>query len=194
MDKKAIDRAQAALHECTASILEMEAAKSFSELEKYWSSFLVSANRIYTRLEQGAKANGKSTSWFGRKQHERKNDKLLMYVRHARNVDEHNLEEITEREPSSLKLGVGPGAWRFDGTLGSGGTMKVTALGGQVPGVSKFVEFTPAKVRMIKVVDRGVPYDPPLDSSGNEIQPLEAAKLALGHLSNIIEEARKLAS
>jgi hypothetical protein len=191
MDKKAIDASIASLMKAAAAVVVMEAAKTFAELESAWSDFLINAHRVYTKLEQGAKTNGKSKDWFGRKKHERKTDPLMRYMHHARNVDEHGLAEITERAPSSLALGVGPGSWQFDGTIGPGGLMTVTALGGQVPGVSKFMEYTPAKVRMVKVKDRGVAYDPPLGQNSADLHPLDAAKLS-SYLQKMVEEAGHL--
>jgi hypothetical protein len=192
LDKKAIEKAQTTLTEAAASVADMEASKTFHELESAWSRFLVAANRVYTRLEQGAKSNSESKGWFGRKTHERRIDPLLRYIQHARNADEHSIAEITHREPSALKLGIGPGLWKFDGTIGCGGHMTVSAMGGQVPGKSKFAEYTPGDVRLIRVFDRGRPYDPPLDQNIREMTPLEAAKLALSHLVKLIEEAEKL--
>jgi hypothetical protein len=129
------------------------------------SDFLIAANRIFSKLEQGSKTNGQSKAWFGRKRHERRTNPLLRYIHHARNADEHGLAKVTDRTASGLALGVGPGMWRFDGTTGPGGGLQITAMGGQVPGLSKFVEIIPSKVRLIKVFDCGDPYDPPLDAS-----------------------------
>ena len=39
---------------------------------------------------------------------------------------------------------------------------KITALGSQVPVKSKFAEFKPAMVRLVRVFGKGDPYDPPL--------------------------------
>lgn len=193
MEKKAIDAAVNAANKARAAVAVMEKSAKFSELESAWSDFLIAANRIYTKLEQGAKANGTSQAWFGRKKHQRKKDTLLCYIHHARNVDEHGLTEITEKRLGRLALGIGPGAWRFDGTIGPGGTMTVTALGGQVPGVSKFAEIIPAKIIMIPIVDRGEKYDPPKSLDGSDLAPTAAATIAFGRLERIIEEAKKLA-
>lgn len=106
--------------------------------------------------------------------------------------DLHGLEPITDREPASLALGVGPGAWRFDGTTGPGGTLKITALGGQEPGKSKFVELTAASVRLVPVIDRGDRYDPPTSVEGMPVTPIAAANELLARLEAILEEASRL--
>jgi len=136
--------------------------------------------------------NGKSSGWYGRQKHERRTDPVLKYIHHARNADEHGIAKVTERTAPGLALGVGPGMWRFDGTVGPGGQLKITAMGGQVPGQSKFVETVPGKVRLVKVVDSGDVYDPPRDPQLKELLPNEVAGLALDYLRGMIEEAEQL--
>jgi hypothetical protein len=193
MERKAIEAAVIALNKAKAALAAMEQASNFAELEPAWSDFLISAHRIYSKLEQGAKISGTSSGWFGRKKHERKTEVLLRYIHHARNVDEHGLADITKKTPGGIGLGVGPGIWRYDGTIAPGKTLTVTAVGGQVPGVSKFVEVIPPKIIMVQVVDSGQKYDPPTADDGSSMNPTEAAKLALGRLERIVDEAKTLA-
>lgn len=120
------------------------------------------------------------------------NRPVLKYMHHARNADEHGIAKVTERTAPGLALGVGPGMWRFDGTIGPGGQLKITAMGGQVPGQSKFVETVPSKVRLVKVVDSGNVYDPPCDAQLKELLPNQVAGLALDYLRRMIEEAEQL--
>ena len=193
MNKVAVKAASENLKRAETALHDIEAAQTLAEVETAWSDFLTAAGRVFTKLEQGAKSNGKSNAWFGRKKHERRTDPLLQYVHHARNADEHGLAEVTERTAPALALGVGPGAWRFDGTVGPEMQMKVTAMGGQVPGKSKFVEVVPSKVRLVKVIDRGVSYDPPVDPQTKQtLLPNEVAKLALDYIGRMIQEAGKL--
>ena len=44
---------------------------------------------------KGRRGCGKSQAWFGRKKHERKNDELLRYIHHARNIDDHGIMGTT---------------------------------------------------------------------------------------------------
>jgi hypothetical protein len=167
-------------------------SETLEDIESGWSDFLTAAHRIYSKLEQGAKVTEVSKHWFEKKKYQRKTDPFLRYIHHARNVDEHGLTRVTEKTAGGLALGVGPGAWRFDGTLGPGGTMKITALGGQVPGVSKFVKVIPSKVRLQDVVDRGVKYEPPKGVEGQELTPIEVVKSALVMLQELVEQAESL--
>lgn len=194
MDCKAIKAAEICIKEMELALLRMQNSKVLTEFDAAWSAFLGSAHRIYSKLEQGAKTKSASAAWFGRKRHERKTVALLSYIHHARNVDEHGLSEITEKTPGSVALGVGPGRWRFDGTLGPTGAMTITAMGGQVSGVSKFVEIREPKIRLVQVIDRGIKYDPPKNTDGSDMEPIEAAQLALAHLTHIVEDAKRLSS
>jgi hypothetical protein len=170
----------------------MEGATNLSEVETAWSDFLDLSQRIHSKLEQGAKGQTKGDNWWGAVKHNRRTNPILRYTHHARNVDHHGLAPITDRDPATLALGVGPGAWSFEGQTGPGGELKITALGGQVPGESKFVELKPESVKLVRVVDRGVSYDPPLEADGNPLTPVKTAQLTLESLTKIVEEAKQL--
>jgi hypothetical protein len=72
MDKAAVKASSDNIARATAAMHAMESAKILAEIETAWSDFLTAANRVFSKLEQGAKSNGKSTGWYGRKKHERK--------------------------------------------------------------------------------------------------------------------------
>ena len=65
-------------------------------------------------------------------------------------------------------------------------------MGGQVAGKSKFFEVTPESFKLVRVFDKGDPYDPPKGPDGQEMLPLTAVKAALEQIAAIIEEARQL--
>ena len=191
MRRAAVEQASQSLDRARTSIQSMESATKLSEVEAAWSDFLTASHRLHSKLEQGAKDGNKSNNWWDGVKHQRKTDPVLQYTHQARHVDEHGLAAITDRDPASLALGVGPGTWMFDGKIGPGGVMKVTAMGGQVPGLSKFVELKAASVKLVKVTNRGVTYDPPMGADGKPLTPTEAANLAFDHLARIVEEAKK---
>jgi hypothetical protein len=92
VEPQAIKDARASVAKAEASLVVMRGAKSYAEFKSGWSDFLLAAGRIYTKLEQGAKSNSKSSAWFGARKHERRTDPLLTYIWHARNVDKHGLK------------------------------------------------------------------------------------------------------
>lgn len=90
---------------------------------------------MYSKLEQGSKCNGKAAAWFGRAKKARKDDQLLSYMHHARNSEEHGIEDITKRmergqstvtvrEPMTLKPGDTVG---FNVRLDAFGRVKIDA-------------------------------------------------------------------
>ncbi|MBH5397885.1 hypothetical protein HZZ13_08780 [Bradyrhizobium sp. CNPSo 4010] len=188
----ALQQAEVALGQAKSAVHAMDTATKLTEIELAWSDLLTAAQRVYSKLEQGAKGEPESYRWWSEMRHARRTKPILRYTHHARNADLHGLEPITDREPASVALGVGPGAWRFDGTLGPGGTLQVTALGGQDPQKSKFVELKAASVRLVPVWDRGDKYDPPTSSDGQPISPSSAAHEVLTRLTAIVEDASKL--
>jgi hypothetical protein len=194
MKKAAVDQCTELLKKASSSCDEIANAKFLPEVQSAWSDFLVISQRIHTKLEQGAKGNNESYAWWGLKRHERRTDPLLRYSHHARNADEHGLAEITERASPYVALGVGPGEWQIDITTDSNGVPSgsVSALGGQVPGKSKFVETKPARVVLVTVFDKGDSYDPPIGGDATPLAPLEAAKGVLNHLTAMLGEARQL--
>jgi hypothetical protein len=103
MNPRAISAAQAEIARARRAILLLEKPKNFSEAASAWFEFLLAANRIYSKLERGAKGNGRSMAWFGRMKHARKNDELLSYLHHARNAEEHGLEQSIQIGAPRLK-------------------------------------------------------------------------------------------
>jgi len=110
MDKAGLKAASECLTRAKAALEAMEGSEKLEDIESAWSDFLTAANRIFSKLEQGAKATEKSMGWFGQKKYERKTDSFLRYIHHARNVDEHGLARVTEKTAGGLALGVGLGA------------------------------------------------------------------------------------
>ena len=97
MHSRAIEQAEIRLDRVRASTETLCLAKSYKELEIAWIDFLSASSTIYSKLEQGAKGFGKSEAWFGRKKNERRTDELLRYNHHARNSEEHGIDEVIKR-------------------------------------------------------------------------------------------------
>jgi hypothetical protein len=87
MDKKALAAAWKEYKRAVGSANVIKSAHEFAKIEDAWAAFLVAADRVYTKLEQGSKISDNSKSWWGKKVHERRTDRLLCYVWHARNAE-----------------------------------------------------------------------------------------------------------
>jgi hypothetical protein len=167
----------------------LKVAQSIADTKDAWSDFLVYFNRFFTKLEQASKS-GKSKGWYDLIKNERKNSSCLSYLLHARNVDEHGIAAIHEDAPGDLRIGAPGEAVSFSGVLsprGSFGTVKGI-------GTTATVSQRPPRVELKQVVDRGVPYDPPVNPASpfrDAHTPIELADIGMTALTRIMEEAEK---
>jgi hypothetical protein len=143
MDKKALHLARVEFDRAFQSITDLGNSEYFAEIEMHWSAFLVSAARVYTKLEQGTKSRPTTYAWWGRKLHDRRTEPLLTYIWHARNADEHGLEKVTSKHPGAFKL--------------------VPPDGNQAFGE---VQVTYPHIQLVEVVDRGSRYPVPHTHTG----------------------------
>jgi hypothetical protein len=196
MNRIAIEAAQKALDQANEAFAAMQIADSFEKFEGAWTDFLTKANRVYTKLEQGAKANGKSFAWFGGKKHERKQDQLLRYIKNAREADEHGLAKITERSAGGVGINFpGPGSVLVKRGIIGGGRIELEL---EDPTTRVAVTVIPASVKLIEVTNYGDRYEPPLMHKGQPIRqshplahphPIVVAELTISHLTDLIAEA-----
>ncbi len=172
MDKHALAMARVEFDRAFQSMTDLASADHFAEIERHWSAFLVAAGRVYTKLEQGSKANSKCSAWWGRKLHERRSEELLAYIWHARNADEHGLSKVTQKHPGSFNLTKPPDGRGY----------------GEV-------EVVYPHIQLVDVVDRGVRFPVPQTSRGQQINnphPNNVGLLALMELEVLLKEAEDL--
>ena len=187
MKKAAVTAARECLDRAKAALTAMEGADSLGKMEQAWTDFLTMSNRVYVKLEQGAK-NGKSQVWFGRKRGERRKDPLLRYIKNARDADEHGLDRVTTRRSH----GVGIGATK-PVHLTVPMIIENTEAGSKVsfpdgpPPDGLVVNFYPPSVGLVEVTNRGVKYQPPGDTN-----PISVSKKAIAYLDALIAEADAL--
>lgn len=182
----AVVRAGERLERARNALDAFSGSSSYSEAEEHWRDFLLAASSIFAKLEQGAKGNGLSQSWFGRQRRFRKTDATLRYLHHARNCDEHGLELVTERRPD------GGQKQRF----GERTEWTIRTLdektGEQGPPVKAWM-YGP-HVRLAKVIDRGVTYFPPKEVATPTGDPEALGRHALSLLERMLSEAAALPS
>jgi hypothetical protein len=186
------DKARAALH-------VLESAPTLASAEGAWSDLLLAGNAIFTKLEQGSKANGKASAWFGGIKKIRKDDPLLSYMHHARNSEEHGLEDVTKR----MKAGQATITFRepYDPKKLEGLQLRIDATSkpGHVLVSSSNEDVISTKVydkpalALVQVKDRGVYYDPPYEHQGKALadqSPVTIAGLFVDYLSGLIDDAK----
>jgi len=206
MDRAAVEAARECLRRAKEDLAAMENADSFEKLEEGWSDFLTMANRLYVKLEQGAKVSGPSRGWFGQKKHERRADPLLKYIKNARDVDEHGLQRITNRQGAGI--GVKFPTATNDGSISvKSGYLSSGPSGAEIsfelddPNTPVIVEYSGPTVKLVEVVNYGDHYQPPTEHFGQPIpslhpmahpHPVAVARLTVSHLDKLITEAAAL--
>ncbi|HUO21439.1 MAG TPA: hypothetical protein VMU59_02870 [Caulobacteraceae bacterium] len=189
MKRVALAQANQRLKAAQEALSRLNMADSYPSFVRAWSDFLVAANGIYAKLEQGAKGCGKSEAWFGRKKHDRKKDQLLCYLHHARNADEHGIEPVTSNA-SSIAVG-GNGVIRrasFDWHEDGSPNIQIDAD----PGINIVIE---AKGKLIGIYDHGDAYPPPevhLCVKISDASPKGVGALAIAYFETILYEADQL--
>lgn len=195
MDKKAVELARRDYDHAVASLADMKVANDFPTIERHWTAFLVNAGRVFTKLEQGAKTVGKSDAWFGRKKRERRTDPLLCYLWHARNADEHTLQQVTKLNPGHAKVTqVNEIDSQDEEFVAIQRQMDIDgrpyAILGKVEGVWPHPE-------LLDVVDKGVRFKPPalhLDQPLINTSPAHIGDLAMEYLDGMLTQAAQLAT
>jgi hypothetical protein len=187
--------------EALAKLRDATVTESFKGIRKEWTNFLLAGAAIYSKLEQGAKSNGKSAAWFGRIKKIRKDDELLRYIHHARNSDYHGIAPVV-REGNSVEVLL-PSVHPFapppslHATLPEGFDPKEFWIEGHESITGRKV---PMKVLMkkylaiVRVKDEkhGDIFDPPTMHLGEPIEvdePLGIAMLAINYLRDLVAEA-----
>ncbi|MEW5685664.1 MAG: hypothetical protein AB1942_12160 [Pseudomonadota bacterium] len=158
-----------------------------------WSDVLTYGNRVFTRLEQGAKV-GAAKGWFDGVKHLRRTDELLSYMLHARNADEHGLHSVADDVPSSVTVSA-PRNMRA-------GEMLVRPILADEPGPpniigwepgprAKVTEFKPRHIALRAVYDRSVRYELPsrhMDTDIADLEPATLADLFASYLAKLVLE------
>jgi len=151
--------------------------------KKAWSDFLVYANRVYGKLEQGAK-KGPGATWFDAVKKERLEDPVLDYIHEARNADDHGIEEVASAGQTSQTAHL----LRDGKTFSARFTMQDGFVGGS-PDLRIDKSFALMPVRAGR---KGVLQVPHMHL-GNYVQtatPLILAELMISRLEMVIEEAK----
>jgi hypothetical protein len=171
----------------------MREAKTFPVLEDAWTDVLSALGKVWMRTIDASKANKTLTGkWRVSQETLRRSDSLLCYLHHARNVDQHTVADAVESTPASygIAIPVMPGGTYIDHLEIRGG--QVVSYRGNAP-IQR--TYTPARIALLAVTDRGVTYQPPTNHMGVPLKaqtPLIAAELGVKYMAAMIEELRAI--
>lgn len=202
MKRDAVDSAEACLARAKEHLHAMAQATSLEVFKKFWPDFLTMANRVYVKLEQGAKDNGPSSGWYGRKKNERRTDPLLQYVKQARDADEHGLAKVTGRSPGQVGIRFTEDRAVWSGTIRTGPDGVTITPASENRDTPMEITAYPSDVTLVPVVNYATQYDVPTVHLGNPVplhpvsgtpHPITVGELMIKHLETVIHEASALA-
>lgn len=189
MDKNGLAQAQERFARLRSNAAIIASDAPMGERESAWLDFIQCHGTIYSKLQQASKTDAKSRYWFGTKLAERKSDKLLQYLHHARNAAEHTIIKSSSQADFSISGRVGE--W---GDSSQSLTIQYDHLGrpyGAAQGM-KDVQVHEREVMLNAARDSGVDYPPPSEHLGEPVAEHTAravAALALKYAEAMLKEA-----
>ena len=172
MKRAAIGHAKRHLASARKAIEILAQSGTASDLQDAWSDFLRHANTIFSKLEQGAKDKESPSckGWYDGIKNLRRTDQLFNYLHHARNVDEHGLDPLTQISAPKLSKVSDEYAVPTDRT---GKELLIQIAPGH-----RLKVAPPTGSQLIPVRDRGVEYQVPSEHLGDAIEVRTVAGLA----------------
>lgn len=164
MTSEILAQAEKAQRAAESALARMRAARSFPEFEDAWNELLNALGKVWTRILAACKANqARTAKWRGDQERFRREDPLLRYLHHARNSDQHSVTDAIKHEPGreSMQIPMMPGGTYIKHLEIIGG--KVVRYEGNAP---LQLKYTPGRLTLLAVTDRGQNYDPPTEHLG----------------------------
>ncbi|WP_180396165.1 hypothetical protein [Klebsiella pneumoniae] len=172
-------------------VANMEASQNLDDMEQLWRDCLNHIEKSFTKLLSATTpVKQKFSNIFSTQYQLRKTDKLLVYIKQARDSDNHSIQDISEKKGPAI--GINP---KHDGdmlhieklTFDSQGNILLSSH-------NAVVEFLPERINVIAVKNRGVEYNPPTSHVGKPFltrNPVELAKSAIIFYEDWIEASSK---
>lgn len=178
------------LERARGAITAMRQAVTLGELEESWKEYLRRIERIWNKAENHFRRSPKWDSWGGRFKTLRRKDPLLAYFVNARGADEHTVAEIVEREGYTLKVNPGPsGTFAVRLRTDENGDVSELKLGGD-----EVVQFTPGRVRLLPITNRGIAYEVPREHLSYPIDPdnlFDIAERGVAFYTDFLQQAEE---
>ena len=182
----AMGRAKGELRAAGLAVEQMRAAKTFGDFEISWQNFLTTVEKLWTKLLKAVRDEKGFQQWHMPYTSQRKTDPLLLYIAHARDVDQHTIEEL---------LGVRPGPVEYRNLTFGPGSLSIMSNGdihhdGRTS-ISGTVIRHPPRVALLPVTNRGIVYPVPSTHLGTPCnrEPLAVAEAALAFYARMVTDA-----
>lgn len=171
----------------------MKNSKTLEEYEENWRDFVTNLEKVWIKSERECiEFKNKFQPWQGNFIKERRIDPLLKYVKNARDVETHSIQEIVEKRKGYTTINP----------LDNKKTLEIKNLvieNGKISFIESsqplIVEQHSAKIIAIPFTNQGTVYLPPEFHRGlrlkNKSNPIEIAELALEYYENYLNEIEK---
>ncbi len=167
------DQPSIELAKARAAIDKMNNSKTLNEFEDAWKEFLGRLERVWNKGVSQFSKSPKWNGWKGQFEGLRKTDPLLSYLVNARGADEHTVNEIVGREPSSI------GIYPAEGNSLYIDHMEINNGNILIESPQKIrVDFLPAKTTLLPIKNRSRVYPVPTSHLGNPVDPTNVIAVA----------------
>ena len=190
--KEPLHHAKRELIAAEKAIERMTKSDSIEDLEDEWKNYLNAIEKCWVKTERSCQhVRNKFQPWQGNFAKERKKDPLLKYIKHARNSDQHTIQESMEKKDASSSMYVegGPGVTHIEQLEIKNG--KLVEYKGNKPLI---IENLPNRVELLRVKDGNKTYNPP--KSHKEIKllwpaPVDVAVLGLEYYRDFVGQVEQ---
>lgn len=170
------------------SLERMKNAETFESYEIEWREFLGHLEKVWNKVERACQPmQAKFQPWQGRYHSLRKKDMLLRYLKAARDVDSHSIQDLAKMEVGRREMNfVNPRGGYIEHMEIRGGEI-VTYRGDPM-----LVKDTPPHPIALPVKNNGSWYNPPTSHLGQPIadqHPSRLAQLGLEFYEKFVLEA-----
>ena len=172
------------------AIERMTNAQSIEDLEDEWKIYLNAIEKVWVKAERGCQhVRNRFQPWQGTFTKDRKKDALLKYIKHARNSDQHTIEEVMQKKDASSSMYVegGEGVTHIDRLVIKNGSL--VEYRGNKPLV---IENLPNRVELLRVKDSNKWYNPPKSHKQVRLHwpaPVDVAVLGLEYYRDFVNQA-----
>ena len=172
------------------AIENMKNAQDFETLEDEWRIYLNAIEKSWVKAERVCSIYTKFQPWQGFYTKQRKKDPLLKYLKHARNSDQHSIQESMNIKPASRSIYIeGGNSVHIDKLTIKNGN--VAEYKGNKPLI---IEDFPHRIELAPIVDSGKLYQPPKVHLTKKIlwsAPIDVAELGLDYYLNFLAKIEK---
>jgi len=165
----------------------MKTATSFELFDEEWRDFLNCLEKIWNKAERGCQqVKNKFQPWQGKYTNLRRKDMLLRYLKHARDADNHSIQEVAEIKPGHRSI-------NFANPRG-GYIKKMEIRNGEIAhyeGDPMIVRDHPPTIEAVKVKNSGKWYNLPSTHLGKKVvsnHPVLLAELGLDFYEGFLKE------